>query len=285
MKEFVFAGQADLDRIRHDQDGVCWWCGGIADSREHRHKASILRSMWGSDGLYLGREGQAPYSIPSWRSRAVKFGKVLCQTCNNVRSQPFDRAYDIYAQFIQSNATRLTRATSIDWREVYGVDWETPTRLLGCYAVKQFGCWIAEGGFKPSTVFAAFLGGGELVDTRLMLARQHSASLAQRAIHLDGGPDLDRGIGVLGAVGWLSPERDRLVGYEQYSYISDICMRFNWADNSGNGDLFWSRPIASVETLPATARQRALVARIGARALGRRVWRLVKRPRQVGRTD
>jgi len=279
VEESVFAGQADLDRIRHDQTGVCWWCGGIADSREHRHKASILRRMWGSEGLYLGREGQELYRIPSWRSQAVKFSKVLCQTCNNVRSQPFDEAYDAYAQFIQSNAARLTHATSIDWRGVYGTDWETPTRLLGCYAVKQFGCWIAEGGFRPSQVLTAFLDGGELVDTRLMLARQHSASLAQRAIHLDGAPDLDRGVGVLGAVGWLSPERERLVGYEQYSYISDICMRFNWAENTGDGDLFWSSPIACLEILPATTRQRALVAWIGARALGRRVRRLVTRPR------
>lgn len=212
------AGQADLDRVRHDQTGVCWWCGGIANSREHRHKASMLRKMWGSEGLYLGREGQELYTIPSWRSQAVKFGKTICQTCNNARSQPFDAAYDTYAQFIQSNAMRLTRARSIDWGEVYGTDWEVPTRFLGCYAVKQFGCWIAENGFKPSSVFAAFLDGDTLVDTRLMLARQHSASLAHRAIHLVGEQDFDRGVGVLGAVGWLSSDRARLIGYEHYSY-------------------------------------------------------------------
>lgn len=235
--------------------------------------------MWGSEGLYLGREGHDLYSIPSWRSHVVKFGKILCQTCNNARSQPFDEAYDAYAQFIQSNAARLTRARSIDWREVYCTDWKVPTRFLGCYAVKQFGCWIAESGFKPSPVFAAFLDGDELGDTRLVLARQHFASLAQRAIHLDGEQYLDRGVGVLGAVGRLSAERTRLVGYEQYSFISDICMRFNWADNSGIGDLFWTTPVVSLEIMPATARQRLLVARIGARALGRRARRLVTPPR------
>lgn len=275
----MFAGQADLDRIRQDQTGVCWWCGGIADSREHRHKASILRRMWGSDGLYLSREGQDLYRIPSWRSQAVKFSKVLCQTCNNVRSQPFDEAYDIYAQFIQSHTARLARARSIDWREVYGADWEASARALGCYAVKQFGCWIAENGFKPSPVFAAFLDGGELIDTRLTLARQSFASLAHRAILLDGTTDADRGIGVLKSVGRLSPEREQLIGYEQYSYISDICMRFNWNDNAGHGDLFWSTAIAPFEIMPASIRQRALVTWIGARALGRRVQRRVKRSR------
>jgi hypothetical protein len=129
--------------------------------------------MWSGEGLYLGRSGGDLYTLRSWRSDVVKFGKVLCQNCNNVRSQPFDRAYDVYADFIQSNMARLTRARSIDWREVYGADWQEASRLLGCYAVKNFGCWIAESGFAPSKVLATFLDGGELVDARLRLTRQH----------------------------------------------------------------------------------------------------------------
>jgi hypothetical protein len=277
VAEPIEASQADLDRIREDQAGVCWWCAGVADSREHRHKASVLRRMWGQEGLYLGRSGEDLYTLRSWRSDAVKFGKVLCQNCNNVRSQPFDKAYDVYADFIQSNAARLTRARSIDWREVYGADWQEASRLLGCYAVKNFGCWIAESGFAPSRVLATFLDGGELVDTRLMLARQQSASLAYRAMQLDGGPSFDRGIGVLGAVGWLDSARTRLIGYQGYSYLADMCMRFNWADNTGEGELFWTAPTTPLEIMPASIGQRALVIRIGARALVRRAQRLVKR--------
>lgn len=275
MAEPIPAGQADLDRLRQDQTGTCWWCGGVADSREHRHKASILRRMWSDDGLYLGRQGQDLYALRSWRSDAVKFGKVLCQNCNNVRSQPFDKAYDVYTQFIQSNAVPLSRARWIDWREVYGPNWHEPTRLLGCYAVKNFGCWIAESGFAPPRALTAFLGGGKLADTRLMLARQQSASLAHRAVWLEGGPTLDRGIGTLGAVAWLNSERTRVIGYEHYSYISDICMRFNWADNTGQGDLFWTSPTTPLEIMPASISQRALVLRIATRALSRRAQRLL----------
>ncbi len=278
VTEPVSASQADLDRIRRDQTGVCWWCDGVADSREHRHKASILRRMWSDEGLYLGRDGEDLYTLRSWRSDAVKFGKVLCQDCNNVRSQPFDKAYDVYAEFIQDNTTRLNRARSMNWREVYGADWEESARLLGCYAVKSFGCWLAESGFAPSEVFATFLDGGDLVDTRLMLSRQQSASLAYRAMQLGGGPIFDRGIGVLGAVGWLNSERTRLIGYEQYSYISDICMRFNWADNTGEGELFWAAPTTPLELMPASIGQRALALRIEARALARRAQGLVERP-------
>lgn len=233
--------------------------------------------MWSDEGLYLGRDGEDLYTLRSWRSDAVKFGKVLCRNCNNVRSQPFDKAYDVYAEFIQLNTARLSSATSIDWREVYGTDWQESARLLGCYAVKSFGCWLADGGFAPSKVFAPFLDGGELVDTRLMLMRQQSVSLAYRAMRIDGEMTFDRGIGVLGAVGWLDSERTYLIGYEQYSYISDICMRFNWLDNTGEGELFWAAPTTPLATMPATIGQRALAIQIGARAVARRAHRLVKK--------
>jgi len=77
--------------------------------------------MWSDEGLHLGRRDEDLCTLRSWRSDAVKFGKVLCQRCNNVRSQPFDKAYDVYAGFIDSNAAWLSRATFIDLREVYGL--------------------------------------------------------------------------------------------------------------------------------------------------------------------
>lgn len=269
--------QGDVDKLRRDQSGVCWWCGGVGDSCEHRHKASVLRRMWGSDGLYLGKEGQDVYELRSWRSQAVKFGKVLCQKCNNERSQPFDEAYDIYEQFVQENSARLSRARQIYWRDVFGHDWEAQARSLGCYAVKTFGCWIANDGFPPPKVLAAFLDGGDLVDTRLMLVRQQSASLAYRAMRLDGESDFKHGIGVFGSTGWFDPPGTRLVGYQKYAYVSDICMQFDWAEGSGRCDLFWTGPITPLAVLPASASQRLLAFQIGVRAVGRRVSRVVRR--------
>jgi hypothetical protein len=265
-----------LDGLRLDQSGVCWWCGGVGDSREHKHKASVLRRMWGAEGLSLGREGHDLHELRSWRSGAVKFGKVLCQKCNNERSQPFDEAYDVYEQFIQHNSARLSRSRVIDWRDVFGHDWEVQTRLLGCYAVKMFGCWIANDGFPPPKALVTFLDGGDLLDTRLMLERQQSASLAHRAIRLDGESDFNRGIGVLGSHGWFDPQGTCLIGYERYAYISDICMRFNWADRSGMGDLFWTGPTTPLALMPASFSQRRLAVQIGVRALGRRLRRVLK---------
>lgn len=267
------AGQAELDALRQDQSGTCWWCGRVADSREHRHKASLLRRMWGDEGVYLGQEGKDLFEVPGPNSRSVKFTKILCQNCNNTRSQPFDKAYDLYADYIHSNSHRLARSRLLDWRDVYGSNWQESARMLGCYAVKSFGCWIAESGFPPPTVFAQFLDGGDLTDTRLMMARQESASLVYRAISLDGEERFDRGTGVLSSVGWIGRSEKRLTGYEHYSYISHMCMRINWADGSGDGELFWLTPNTPVEVMRASARQRVLAARVGARALMRRMRR------------
>jgi hypothetical protein len=54
-------------------------------------------------------------------------------------------------------------------------------------------------------------------------------------------------------------------------------MRFNWADNTGAGELFWATPTTPLEIMPASIGQRALAMRIGAQALALRAQRLVKR--------
>lgn len=46
---------------------------GVADSGEHRHKASVLRGMWGFEGLILGGKGGDFHRLPSPNSQVVKF--------------------------------------------------------------------------------------------------------------------------------------------------------------------------------------------------------------------
>jgi len=269
--------QGDLDRLRADQYGKCWWCGGVADSREHKHKASLLRRMWGDEGLYLGRDGQDLWSVPSAKSSAVKFGKTLCSKCNNVRSQPFDQAYDKFAFYVWDNARELSRATQISWVDVYGSSWEEQAQNLGRYIVKSSGCWMAENGFPPPEVFVRFLEGGQLLDVELILMRQQSVSLAYRAMQLGGELDFDRGIGVLDGKAWLDLGHTRLAGYEQISYISDICFHITWHDHEGPGAKFWEAQSTPLKVMPAMISQRLLAVRIGIKSLGKRMGRILRR--------
>ncbi|GAA3646754.1 hypothetical protein [Microbacterium marinilacus] len=261
------------ESARADQTGRCWWCGGIADSREHKHKRSALRRMQDGGGMYLGVDGQAPYRVRGPNSPAVKFKKILCRKCNNVRSQPFDAAYDEYWKYVQTNSPMLNRATVVDWTAVYGDQWAEKTRALGRYAIKNFGCWMAESGFRPPEAFVTFLNGGELADTRVVLARKESISLMERALRLDGTRARDAGMGVYGALGMVSRSRLQLTAWDQISYVSDICMHITWREDAGVGDVFWRLPFAPLEVMPASMSQKMLAVKIGARALIRRVQR------------
>ncbi len=274
--------QEDLDRLRTDQSGKCWWCGGAADSREHKHKASLLRQMWGEEGLYLGRDGQELWSVPSVKSSAVKFGKTLCRECNNARSQPFDEAYDKYAKYVWEHARSLSRAKQIDWADVYGPDWQESVRDLGKYFIKATGCWMADGGFSPPAVFVQFLEGGPLVDAAVMPMRQQSATLAYRAMRLGGELDFDRGIGFLDGKAWLNSERTDLAGFDQISYISDICVRVAWHDQGGPGPVFWDTRVPPLTVMPAMFSQRVLAMRIGIRSLRERMVGILRRRDTAG---
>jgi hypothetical protein len=43
----TLAAGRSFERDCHSLDAARWWCGGVADSREHRHKASDLRREFG----------------------------------------------------------------------------------------------------------------------------------------------------------------------------------------------------------------------------------------------
>jgi hypothetical protein len=83
----------------------CWICNKIADSAEHRIKKSDLVSLHGSgsykgeNALFLVREGkQTPIQGPN--SKVVKYRKNLCSTCNNSYTQPFDKAYECFVDYL-----------------------------------------------------------------------------------------------------------------------------------------------------------------------------------------
>jgi hypothetical protein len=127
----------------------CWWCGGTADSGEHKFKRSDL----------VREHGQAPYTGPatlvrltsegSWDMRSsksgpLKFQKSLCASCNNTRSQPFDAAYDEFIQWLLAHEENVFAQRQVDLVEVFGSDWETRALDLYRYFLKHVGCRIAD---------------------------------------------------------------------------------------------------------------------------------------------
>lgn len=142
--------------------GRCWWCSGNADSREHKFKkrqvARASRTWALGDRPYYVADGRLK-EIQGPNSALVKFDKVLCQACNTTRSQPFDRAYDAFADWVIERGASLMTLGTIDFEDIYGAGCESSVQDLLRYFVKHFGCCIASSGGAVPAEFAAFLDG------------------------------------------------------------------------------------------------------------------------------
>ena len=126
----------------------CWICGNDADSREHGIKKSNFKTLFGSVGSYVGEDElclvteQGQKIIQSADSKYLKFD-VLCQTCNTTKTQPFDKAYEKFIIYINTNEKDILHKRFIDFSIVYGKNWEEEQVNLYKYLVKSFGCRLA----------------------------------------------------------------------------------------------------------------------------------------------
>ena len=124
----------------------CWICGGVFNSREHKFKRSdLVRSSatWapGDRPYFVGSGGRR--RIPSADSRIATFGKVLCGDCNSARTQPFDRAYEVFSEWVNSANHNIMAMPQLDFSCIYGADFETAVLNLQKYFVKHLGCRLA----------------------------------------------------------------------------------------------------------------------------------------------
>jgi len=123
----------------------CWICGNIADSGEHRIKNSDLKLLFGSNigkkGLLLFKENKV-ITLQSTNSKFIK-SKILCKSCNGNKTQPFDKAYEIFIKYIDINVKEIVHKRFIDFGKVYGDNFEEKQRNLYKYLVKNFGTQLA----------------------------------------------------------------------------------------------------------------------------------------------
>jgi hypothetical protein len=87
----------------------CWICGNVADSEEHKFKASDLKRFHGKkmDAYYVSGEA---IKIDSYKDKVLKFPKVICINCNNTLTGPHDDAYDKFVDFCFRNSSEIKKA-------------------------------------------------------------------------------------------------------------------------------------------------------------------------------
>jgi hypothetical protein len=125
----------------------CWICGNIADSEEHKFKASDLKKSYGKkiDGYYISGE---VVEINSYKDKVLKFPKVICINCNNNLTRPHDNAYDKFVNFCFENHKEILKSRIINFEDIYGKNWELEKVNLYRYYAKHAGCKIVTSNMK-----------------------------------------------------------------------------------------------------------------------------------------
>jgi hypothetical protein len=135
---------AEMDRP------TCWWCGNVADSREHKFKASELRlnngrGSWSGTGAVVHQgQGDDLDTVRGPKADGLKWSASMCQNCNSTRSQPFDRAYDELIQYVSEQEATLAVTREFRFSDVYGSEWERKRIDLIRYWVKHICCRAVE---------------------------------------------------------------------------------------------------------------------------------------------
>lgn len=135
------------EAYRYDYAGLCWWCGAPANSREHKWKKSEVVKLFGSgsyDGKVLWVHEDGTENIRGPKASSLMFGHSLCRNCNGTRSQPFDRAYSTFSNYLIENHAALLEARILDFTDVFGEAMNDELPKLARYYAKHIGCRIAE---------------------------------------------------------------------------------------------------------------------------------------------
>ncbi|MCD8454072.1 hypothetical protein LNJ08_06660 [Tenacibaculum finnmarkense genomovar ulcerans] len=137
----------------------CWICGELADSEEHKFKASDLKRNYGKKfKAYYIEDEITP--IDTFKHKKVKFDKIICEYCNVKRTRKHDDAYDIFTKYSELNFEKLLNEKVIDFKNVYGDSWKEQKRNLYRYYAKHAGCKIIENEYNENlSSLASFIKG------------------------------------------------------------------------------------------------------------------------------
>ncbi len=125
---------------------ICWVCGDQATTGEHLIKKSDLADIFGepnpSRPLFLHNAAKTNHRIQGLNADALKIRNCLCAKCNNERSQPYDRAWEVFSHFIRNRLSRIRSGTFVRADRIFPLASNRELRNVQLYFVKLFGCLI-----------------------------------------------------------------------------------------------------------------------------------------------
>lgn len=111
-------------------------------------KASDLKSMFGtvtqSAPLYMHTPLKRNLPVQGIKSDKLKFKALLCQRCNNERTQPHDHAWERLSRYLRERQPPVHPGSVINLAKVFPGKVRQSMLWVHLYFVKLFGCLIAE---------------------------------------------------------------------------------------------------------------------------------------------
>lgn len=263
-----WASEEDLERLRKDLVGICWWCGSLADSQEHKFKRSDLARILGEDGLYWGGDNGGKSIRSIRKSPEVRFTRTMCQNCNNSRSQPFDLSYDVFSDYIASNMPRLWELDGLNMVEVYGTDWPARQIALGRYYAKHFGSLMVDSGVPAPLGLIEFLDGAPYArDCGMYFVKDEALHFGYTVMTEDGFDGIGHWISP--GIGHLDKDGNKLVQYEIATRVGFVGVLFIWEEGSGRTDSFLGHVEPILNLLPMPVEQRRHLEKLARQARAR----------------
>jgi len=126
----------------------CWICGDKASSGEHKIKASDLRSLFGrvnqKTPLYIHTDAKRNQAVGGIKSDRLKFKSLLCERCNNQRTQPHDRAWEKLSNYLRSRQPPIRPGSIVRLDTVFPGSVRKSMLDVHLFFLKLFGCIIRE---------------------------------------------------------------------------------------------------------------------------------------------
>ncbi len=233
--------------------GACWICKADSETGEHRVKKSDLVHRFGK-GPYTGNEAlihvkadeTKPLQGPN--SQLVKHAKNLCADCNNTFTQPFDKAYEEFIEWVMSHEPEVLSRRVIDFEAVYGDEWEWKQRNLFKYFAKCFGNRIDESNRSVPLDVVSLLS-----DTVFETALHVTMMVNEDQLLL---PKLAQGIGTAELYAHQDPHSLNDLAYQcghfyrwlcfmyWYNYVPPDPVGARWVADSKHVYLGWYAPLA-----------------------------------------
>jgi hypothetical protein len=101
----------------------CWICKTReANSREHKLKASDLKAVFptaSQKSPLVFDDGHRHHHVGSINNRRFKFEPLMCDDCNNRRTQKHDKAWELLSKYLRGHQPPIRNGSRINLKNVF----------------------------------------------------------------------------------------------------------------------------------------------------------------------